>query len=152
MGDPHISTRNVAEIVTYWLSGNEEALNQSVRRARDHIDRSRSPDGSFEHEDLVVDVGLLEAIAGNTEVAEKYVYEGLRVMQADPAAYTSFSHYGCRTFAIANAVESAVDCLRRVLTEPSSAVGFLEPRMPEYDSIRDEPAFIELLGEIEDSP
>ena len=70
-------------------------------------------------------------------------------LEEDQAAVVAMAHYGCRTFAMAKATESAVDCLRRVLTEPSSAHPFLEPLMPEYDLIREEPVFVELLAEFE---
>ncbi len=52
---------------------------------------------------------------------------------------------------MAKATESAVDCLRRVLVEPSTAVQFLEPYMPEYDFVRDAPEFIDLATGLEAS-
>ena len=50
---------------------------------------------------------------------------------------------------MAGAAEAAVDCLRKAFSEPSMAHPFLEPRLPFYDPIRDDPAFVELLAEIE---
>jgi len=47
-----------------------------------------------------------------------------------------------------NETESAVKCLRTRFTGPSYASPFLEPYLPLYDSIRDEPEFIELMDEI----
>jgi TolB-like protein len=146
--NPHLSERNNAEIVTYWLSGKDEELEASLRRARAQLDRSRSSDGSFEHEDLVTDEALVEAVAGNAELAERLVYRSFESLKSDRAALISFSPYGCRLFAIANATDAAVDCLRRIFTEPSSATPFLEPLMPEYDSIRNDPAFASLQSEL----
>ena len=148
-GNPHISERNTAEIVTYWLSGDEASMEQSVQRAHAHLDLSRSPDGSFEHKDLIVDVALLEAVSGNAEDAEKYMYRGMRAMEMDRAGLLGFGHYGCRIFAMATATAAAVDCLRRFLVEPSAAAYFLEPYLPYYDGIRQEPGFVELLDEVE---
>jgi len=39
-----------------------------------------------------------------------------------------------------------VDCLREAYPKPSTAFPFLEPYLPYYDPIRDEPAFVELLA------
>jgi TolB-like protein len=151
VGNPHLSDRNIAEIVTYWLSGKTDLLEQSVQRGRAHLDRSRSPDGSFEHKDLIGDVALIEAAQGNTEDAEKFQYRALRAMEADKASITAWSHYACRVFAMANASDAAVECLRKVFTEPSGAQQFLEARLPYYDSIREEAEFVDLVREFENT-
>jgi TolB-like protein len=147
--NPHLSERNTAEIATYWLSGKQELMEQAVARARAHLERSRSPDGSYEHEDLIADEGLLEAVSGNTEVAERYLHRAVRAMEADPAVVVSWSHYVCRMFAMVGALESTVDCLRRVLTKPSAAQYFLEPMLPYYDVMREEPMFVEMQADFE---
>ncbi len=146
---PHLSERNMAEIVLYWLSGKNDLMQQSVARAEEHLDWSRSPDGSFEHGDLIGDVALLEAVAGNTELAEQYAHRGLREMEEDAAIFVGFRHWGCRIFAIAGATQSAIECLRDIFTRPSAAMRFVEPLMPHYDEMRDDPAFVVLLAEFE---
>ena len=120
-----------------------------MQRARAQLDRSRSPDGSFEHKDLVADEAFVEAFAGNAELAERLTYRAFEAMEYDPAMLVALSPDLCRLFAIANATDAAVDCLRRVLVDPSEATPFLEPLMPEYDSIRNEPGFTALLADIE---
>jgi hypothetical protein len=55
----------------------------------------------------------------------------------------------CQTLGMAGAAAAAVDCLRKAFAEPSNAHPFLEPYLPYYDPIRDDPAFIDLLAEIE---
>jgi hypothetical protein len=52
---------------------------------------------------------------------------------------------------MAGAAEAAVDCLRTAFEEPSNAMPFLEPYMPFYDGIREAPAFVELVAELEAS-
>ena len=47
------------------------------------------------------------------------------------------------------AAEAAVKCIRDGLEEPSVIVPFFEPLLPYYDGIRDDPAFIELVEELE---
>jgi len=50
---------------------------------------------------------------------------------------------------MAGASAAAVECIRESLDEASLVFPFLEPHLPYYDSIRDEPKFIELLAEID---
>jgi hypothetical protein len=49
---------------------------------------------------------------------------------------------------MAGLAEAAVACIRNGLEEPSSIIPFIEPHLPFYDPVRDEPAFVELLEEI----
>jgi hypothetical protein len=57
---------------------------------------------------------------------------------------------GTRQFANGNAAESAIDCLHRVLTQPSAAQYFLELPLPYYVGIREESGFIELQAGFDD--
>jgi hypothetical protein len=41
------------------------------------------------------------------------------------------------------------ECIRDGLKEPSTILPFLQLHMPFYDTMRDEPAFLELQAEIE---
>ncbi len=50
---------------------------------------------------------------------------------------------------MAGAAAAAVGCLRRGFAEPSNVHPFLEPYLPYYDPIRDDPAFRSLLAELE---
>lgn len=56
-------------------------------RGKTHLDRSRSPDGSFEHKDLVMDLALLVAVGGDSENAERFMHQGMRAMAEDPNAF-----------------------------------------------------------------
>jgi hypothetical protein len=49
---------------------------------------------------------------------------------------------------IAGAGAAAVECIQESLDEIGLMLPFQEPLLPYYDSIRDEPEFIELLAEI----
>jgi hypothetical protein len=55
----------------------------------------------------------------------------------------------CQVLGMAGAASAAVDCLRKAFAEPSNAHPFFEPYLPYYDSIREDPAFTELLAEFE---
>lgn len=149
-GGPHLSERNLAEITTYWLTGKISLLEQSVARGRAHLEKSRTAEGGLDHEDLALDEALLQAASGDAEAAEISNYRGMRGLEVDQAVLVAFSHYACRTFAIAGAAQSAIDCLRKVLSRPSSALRFLEPALPYYDSIRELPEFVQLQAEFEE--
>jgi hypothetical protein len=47
------------------------------------------------------------------------------------------------------ATTAAVNCIRLGISEPSYIFPFQEVQAPFYDSIRDEPEFVELISEIE---
>jgi hypothetical protein len=49
---------------------------------------------------------------------------------------------------VAGAADAAVQCIRDGLEEPSYVMPFLEPQLPFYDPIRDEPVFVELTEEL----
>ncbi len=72
-----------------------------------------------------------------------------RDAREDLAYFISFKSHSCQILAVAGAVIEAVRCLREGGTEPSRLIPFVEPYLPFYDSIRDEPEFIELLAEID---
>ena len=44
---------------------------------------------------------------------------------------------------------TAAECLRSGLAEPSQVTPFIEPSLPYYDSVRDDPRFSEFLAEVE---
>ena len=147
--NPHVSNRNMAEAFTYWASGKKDLLDEAVLRGNTHLDKSRSPDGSFEHKDLIMDVALLTAVDGDAEDAERFMHQGMRAMSEDQASMSGYRQLGCWIFGIAKATEAAVKCIRDALVEPSAALPFQEPLLPYYDSIRGEPEFIELLTDLD---
>lgn len=148
-GNPHLSNRNMGEVFTYWASGREDLLDKAVLRGNTQLDKSRSPDGSFEHKDLIMDVALLTAVDGNSGDAERFMHQGMRAMAEDQAGMSGYRQQGCWIFGIAKATEAAVKCIRDALVEPSNALPFLEPLLPYYDPIRGEPEFIELLADLD---
>ena len=48
-----------------------------------------------------------------------------------------------------SAAKAAVACMRTAMDEPSEFMPFLDPYLAFYDPIREEPAFVELLAELE---
>jgi hypothetical protein len=50
---------------------------------------------------------------------------------------------------MSGAAKAAVACMRTAMDEPSEFMPFLDPYLAFYDPIREEPAFVELLAELE---
>jgi len=72
----------------------------------------------------------------------------LREATRDLAELTVLRHHACRALGLAGAASAAVECLRSGLAEPSQVMPFIEPFLPYYDSLRNDPVFVEFLAEI----
>ena len=46
------------------------------------------------------------------------------------------------------AVTATLECLRSALEEPSRVIPFIEPFLPYYDSIREDPRFVEFVAKL----
>jgi hypothetical protein len=69
--------------------------------------------------------------------------------QIDWADRNELRPEACRVLGMIAATQAAVKCIRDGLNEPSHVTPFLEPYLPFYDLIRDQPEFIEMLAEID---
>ena len=145
----YISDQAMLRIVTYWFLGYEDRLAEILPAARAFLERSRQSNGEFMNYGTYHLMGLIAAAEGNTEEAEDHIQRFLREARRDMTNYSSFAADACQVLGMARATAAAVDCLREAFTKPSTAFPFLEPHLPYYDPIRDEPAFVELLAEIE---
>ena len=56
--------------------------------------------------------------------------------------------WSCQILGMAGAAESAVECIRTGLEQPSRVMPYLEPLLPYYDPIRGDPAFVALQDEL----
>jgi TolB-like protein len=143
----YISDQAVARIITYRFLGYDDRLSEILPAARAFLERSRKSNGDFMNEGTFQLIGLIAAAEGETEEAEKNVQRFLHEARKDMTIYSVFVAESCRILSMAGATQAAVDCLREAYSKPSSAHPFLEPFLPYYDPIRDEPAFVELLAE-----
>jgi len=144
----YISDQAIARIITYWFLGYEDRLSQILPAARAFLERSRKPDGDFMNMGTYSLIALVAAAEGKTEEAEEYIQRYLYEARQDMTDYSAYAAETCQVLGMAGAAQAAVDCLREALSKPSNVYPFLEPFLPYYDSIRDEPAFVELLAEI----
>jgi hypothetical protein len=94
-------------------------------------------------------MALLTAAEGKTEETERLIRRWRRDAVDDKTEVAAFRHLTCRMLGMAHATTSAIECIRTGLVEPSDVIPFIEPFLPHYDSMRDEPEFVELLAEID---
>jgi hypothetical protein len=116
---------------------------------RAFLEQSRDSNGEFINYGTYLQLAGIAAAEGKTAETEKLVRFVLQEVRKDMTAQVSMLANACQVLGMAGAAEAAVDCLRKAFSEPSMAHPFLEPRLPFYDPIRDDPAFVELLTEIE---
>jgi TolB-like protein/tetratricopeptide (TPR) repeat protein len=145
----YLSEQTIARIITYWFLGYEDRLSEILPAARAFLEQSRQSDGTLMNFGTYQTVGLIDAVEGNREAAVMNIQLYLHEARQDMTDYSSFAAETCQTLAMAGATTATVDCLREAFVKPSNAFPFLEPLLPHYDPIRDDPAFVELLAEIE---
>ncbi len=143
----YLTEQTVSRIITYWFLGDSDRLEDIVSEARRGLDSSRDAEGNIPAHAWNYFMALLAAVEGNTEESERLARRWLRG-ETDLASLFVFRHTACQVLGMAGASAAAVECIREALVEVSLAFPFLEPYLPYYDSIREEPAFVELLAEI----
>lgn len=145
----YMSERDIAAIITAWSLGDDESLAIMLPAKRAFLEQSRGDDGEFINYGTNLGVALIAAAEGKAEETERRVKMVLREARKDMTTQIAMLANACQVLGMAGAAAAAVDCLRTAFSKPSSAHPFLEPYLPYYDPIRDDPAFIELLAEIE---
>jgi TolB-like protein len=143
----YVSDQALARIITYRFLGYEDRLSEILPAARAFLERSRKEDGDFMNYLTYPLIALIDAAEGKTEEAERNIQRFLYEARQDMTNYWALADEACQMLGMAGAATAAVDCLREAFTKPSSAYPFLEPLLPYYDPIRDDPAFVELLAE-----
>jgi len=143
-----LGARQANSIITYFLSGQHDLLNDVLIESRMHLEKSLTSDGDFDRYAMNQDMLLVTAAEGNRDEAERMARRYQRGVSTDLAAQAMTRHYVCQGLAMAGAAERAVECLRDGFAEPSLVMPFFEPFLPYYDSIRESPEFIALLAEL----
>jgi len=144
-----LSDKQWNQIPTYWLMHQDEKLKVVIGEARARLEKSRNADGDFQHRLTYGAMALLTAVEGNTEETEILIRRWRRGAVNDKTEVAAVHHETCRMLGMAHATTSAIECIRTGLVEPSAVIPFIEPFLPYYDSMRDEPEFVELLAEID---
>ena len=142
-----LSARQTLSIVTHWLAGDTGKVAQLVADARSTLAEFGTVDDMMDKHSIL-SVAMLAAAEGDTEEAERLVRAWDRGYGQDRPVRINNWEIACQILGIAGAAEAAVNCIRQGLEQPSKIMPFLDPFLPYYDNIRDEPVFIELAEEL----
>jgi TolB-like protein len=146
-----LSIKEWNQIVTYWFMQPSDRLPEVLAQARSNFDERRNAGVDFGYHGIILDMALVSAAEGNTEETERFVRRWRRGVVEDLAELAKTRHHSCRVLGMAGAPAAAVACIRTALAEPSFVMPFMEPFLPYYDSLRDEPIFVELLTDLADA-
>ena len=135
----------VSRMLTDWLLQDETSLEQSVAGAQKHLERLGEPASSAD-----LSFALVAVASGDQAESIRRLEHWQRVVAAeDIAARLMNSDILWVIYAIANAGEEAVQCIRDTMKGPSRVMPFMEIHLPLYDSMRDTPSFQQLVAEVE---
>jgi TolB-like protein/DNA-binding winged helix-turn-helix (wHTH) protein/lipoprotein NlpI len=134
---------------TYWLMQADELLAQELPRWQEQLERDRAASGFFHPETSYIASATLAGIQGDVAQSERFIERWQRNQPLDWAERTNTRHEACRVLGMIAATRAAVQCIRDGLGEASFIAPFFEPYLPFYDSLRDEPAFFQMLLDID---
>jgi len=144
-----LSLRVSAQIVTYWLLQRNDRLTPILHEARTHLDKARDADGDFRSHITNLTMALVTAAEGNRAETELLIRRYWRGTSGDQTEQAAVQQDICKMLGMAGSTTLAVECIRTGLARPSYVMPFIDPFLPYFDSIRDEPEFVELLAELE---
>jgi TolB-like protein len=139
------------ELQLRWFLGQEEQLAALVADTRARL-AEYVPDGSVGDGRTLLLAALLAALEGDTEETERLIRRWNREEAQDWPERVHSRDRSCQILGLAGAAEAAVECIRTGLEEPSHVAPYLEPWLPHYDRIREDPAFVALLDELDGAP
>jgi len=148
-GEPYVSDAEENRFYTYWLMGDTTPVKEALTRARSRLDDARNEDGEFDRQLQYRAMALVAGAEGSALEAEQMIRRWERFVPGDRMHLSSYKHEACQILGLIAAAKAAVECLREGLSEPSWVSPFFDVYFPYYDAIRDDPAFIELLNEID---
>jgi TolB-like protein len=137
------------QVMTYWLMNDVKSLSEDLSRWERKLEKQRDDSGNASWSPSNLGLALLAGAQGNVEESGQLIKLWLGPEQFDWADRNEFRHEACRVLGMIAATQAAVKCIRDGLIEPSHVTPFLEPYLPFYDSIRDQPEFREMLAEID---
>jgi tetratricopeptide (TPR) repeat protein len=147
-GLPAVHDIDVARIITDHFLDTQDPLDPRLAAVRARLEQQQDPATDALETNVRLSTAFIAAVAGDTAETERRVRSWLRDAGRDLAELTVNRHHACRALGLAGATSAAVECLRSGLAEPSQVMPFIEPSLPYYDSIRDDPRFSQFLGEV----
>lgn len=146
---PSFSQNDRRRILTYWLIKEDKLPTEGLRQWQSQLEADRDDSGDFRRAALYIGSAMLAGAQGNADESERLIQRFFRLDAIDWAERARSRHEACRVLGMIEATHAAVKCIRDGLEEASNIAPFLEPYLPVYDSLRDEPAFIEMIVEID---
>ncbi len=144
-----IPNKTLLELQIRWFLGESDRLEASVNEGRASLG-NRVSKGWLSDAQAMLGAGYIAAVEGDTAGAVRLVRGWNRDgASRDPPERAFRQDAACRILGMVGAAEEAVACIRTGIAEPSMVAPSLEPYLPHYDSIREEPAFVELVAELE---
>ncbi len=134
------------QIITYWFMQRNNRLAELLIEARPGLEEILKAEGDFARSNIILDLALVTAAEGNTAETERLIRRWERKVAEDLAEMFGSRHRSCRILGMASSTQAAVECIKTGLEEPSLVMPFMEPYLPYYDSMRDDPEFVELLA------
>jgi TolB-like protein len=144
-----LSGKMQLELQIRWFLGQSDRLEVLVSEGRESLG-NLTPDGDLGVAQAMLGEAYLAAVQGDTAETVRLVRGWNRDgASKDTPERAGRQHTACQVLGMAGAAEDAVACIRTGLAKPSMVTPFMEPYLPHYDSIRDEPVFVELLAELD---
>jgi tetratricopeptide (TPR) repeat protein len=144
-----LSNKQFNQLLISHLLGEKDKAAGLVAIARENLDEA----GIHQYAEVVdwraITLAALAAVEGDAAATERFIKQYFKGSGNDWANRVHNRDFVCQLLGIAGGADAAVRCIREGLEEPSRIMPFLEPKLSFYDPIRDEPAFTELVEEID---
>lgn len=142
-----LSQLDVFSILVYWLLDDSERVTALVAEAREEFAELGMVDDMLDQHSIL-SVALLAAVEDDAAEVRRLTDAWNTGAGQDLAMRMGNLQHRCQMLGMSGSADEAVDCIREGLEQPSAIAPFIEPHMPFYDPIRDEPAFVELLEDL----
>ena len=143
-----LSNKQFDQLILAHLLGDRDTVAELVAIARENLSEGG---GSLDEVDdwRAITLAMLATVEGDGDRAVRFIRQYYSGMGTDWASRVHNRDFTCQILGLAGATAAAVRCVREGLEEPSLVMPFLEPKLPFYDPIRDEPMFVELVEELD---
>ena len=142
-----LSDRHFNQPVVSHFLGDEDKVAELTALGRRNLEES-GVDPEAIRDYRAIALAAFAALEGDAEAAERFIQQYYRGSGTDWAYRAHNRDFTCQILGVAGAADAAVQCIRDGLEEPSYVMPFLEPQLPFYDPIRNEPVFVELTEEL----
>ena len=142
-----IPDNTLYEMELRWFLGQDDLLAPLVSDTRARL-AEYVPDGSVKDSRVLLLTAMLAALEGDIEETERLIRRWNRLESTDWPERVHNRDWSCQILGMAGAAESAVECIRTGLEQPSRIMPYLEPLLPYYDPVRGDPAFVALQDEL----